>query len=229
MIGIIGAMEVEIELIKTLVNDLQEVKKGIRTFYVGTINQKDVVIVQAGIGKVNAAITTTLLIENFDITSIINIGVAGGQNGVAHKEVVVSTEVLYHDVDVTNFGKYVHGQMPGHTPTFIADKDLINKTQTILEKLSFNYHLGKIASGDQFVYSKDTVKKINALYNDIYAIEMEAASIAHTASVYDIPFIIYRSISDVLDDVDQANDFELFVKDAANNAAKVLVLLIEAM
>lgn len=229
MIGIIGAMEVEIELIKTFVTNLQEKTTKVRTFYTGTISGKDVVIVQAGIGKVNASITTSILIEKFNVDAIINIGVAGGQNGVEHKDVVISTEVLYHDVDVTNFGSYVHGQMPGHDATFIADKNLLTKTIGILDKYDFSYRVGKIASGDQFVYNKETVNKINQLYTDIFAIEMEAAAIGHTASIYGIPFIVYRSISDVIDDENQAEDFNSFVRDASNNAAKVLIDLLQVI
>lgn len=223
MIGIIGAMKIEIETIKEATQNLQEVQKGIRTFFTGTISGKDVVIVEAGIGKVNAAITTSKLIEHFDVDLIVNIGVAGGQKGVKHKDVVISTEVLYHDVDVTAFGsKYIHGQIPGHEPTFIADESLITKTIQVLQNHSLPYHVGKIASGDQFVTSKDTIEEVNKVYTDIYAIEMEAASIAHTASVYNIPFIIYRSISDILDDETQGEDFGTFVEAASNNASIVL-------
>ncbi len=229
MIGIIGAMEIEINTIKEKIVNLKEVTKGIRTFYIGTINNKEVVLVLAGIGKVNAAITTTLLIENFDLTSIINIGVAGGQNGVKHKDVVISTEVLYHDVDVTKFSDYKHGQVPGLEPTFIADKALLNRTKEILDLLHFDYKIGRIASGDQFIYRKKTIEAINNEYNDIYAIEMEAGAIAQVATLFNVPFIIYRSISDVLDDENQSQDFFKFVEAASINAAIVLEKLIEVI
>jgi len=229
MIGIIGAMEIEIETIKKSVKNLTEINKGVRTFFVGQIENKDVVIVQAGIGKVNAAVTTSNLLENFNVDCIINIGVAGGQNGVKHKDVVISTEVLYHDVEVTSFGTYVHGQMPGHTPTFIADKDLIDITIQVLENTNISYKLGKIASGDQFITSEDKIKEVNALYNDIYAVEMEACAIAHTATLYNVPFIIYRSISDVLGDESQSEDFNKFVELASINASLVLSKLIKAI
>jgi len=229
MIGIIGAMEIEIETIKKSVKNLTEIKKGIRTFFVGEIEKKEVVIVQAGIGKVNAAITTSKLLEDFSIDCIINIGVAGGQNGVKHNDVVISTEVLYHDVEVTSFGKYVHGQMPGHTPTFIANKTLIEKTIQVLKETHMSYKLGKIASGDQFVTSIDKIKEVNAIYNDIYAVEMEACAIAHTATLYNVPFIVYRSISDVLGDESQSEDFNKFVETASVNASLVLSELIKVL
>ncbi len=229
MIGIIGAMNEELEAIIKDLKELEEIKLKVRTFYKGKINGKEVVIVLAGIGKVNAAITTSLLIENFDITAIINIGVAGGQNGVKHKDVVISSEVLYHDVDVVSIGKYVRGQMPGSDALFYADKELLNKTKQILNKLHFDYKIGKIASGDQFVYSKEKLKEVNELYNDIYAVEMEAAAIAHTATLYNVPFIIYRSISDLIDNQNQDNDFYEFLIDASRNATLVLKELISVI
>jgi len=225
MIGIIGALNEELEAIISDLTDLEEVKLKVRTFYKGKINNKEVVIVLAGIGKVNAAITTSLLIENFDVKSIINIGVAGGQNGVKHKDVVISSEVLYHDVDVVSIGKYVRGQMPGSDALFYADKNLLNKTKQILNKLHFDYKIGKIASGDEFVYSTEKLKEVNELYDDIYAVEMEAA-IAHTATLYNVPFIIYRSISDIIDNKNQDNDFYKFLVDASRHATIVLKELI---
>ena len=229
MIGIIGAMPIEIEKILSETKNTITETKGIRTFHKGILNNKEVVIVLAGIGKVNAAITTSLLIENYNVDCVINIGVAGGQKGVKHKDVVISTEVLYHDVDVSRFGKYVHGQIPGLTPTFKANQDLISKTRSILDNLHFNYKVGKIATGDQFVYQKEKLDGVNKIYDDIYAIEMEAGAIAHTCTLYEVPFIIYRSISDILDDENQAMDFDIFLEEASTNASTVLLKLIEVI
>ncbi len=227
MIGIMGAMKAEIDSILKEVTDLEEMKLSVRTFYKGKINEKDVVIVLTGIGKVNAAITTTLLIEKFAVKHIINIGVAGGQNGVKHRDIVISKEVLYHDVDVTAFeSKYVRGQIPGSDPLFYADATLLQKTKKILNSLHLDYKIGKIASGDQFVHSKQTIALVNDLYPDIYAVEMEAGAIAHTATIYNIPFIIYRSISDLIEDETQGIDFYKFLQEASNNAAHVLKELI---
>lgn len=229
MIGIIGAFKDEIDEILKDVEDLQEVQKSIRLFYTGTIKGHDVVIVLAGIGKVNAGITTALLIEHFDPKYVINIGVAGGQNGAKHMDVVVSTEVVYHDVDLTAFGTYVKGHMSGHQPTFVASPILLQKTVEILDDLHIPYFIGKIASGDQFVVSKDMVQDINSVYSDIYAIEMEATAIGHACSLYEVPFIIYRSISDVIGEESQDQSFEEFVVDASKNASTVLSKLIEVL
>ena len=229
MIGIIGAMQEELNVILKEVKDLKEIKLRIRTFYTGTISGKEVVVVLAGIGKVNAGITTSILLENFDITSVINIGVAGGQNGVSHKDIVISKEVLYHDFDVTKFGKYKIGQVPGMEALFYADNTLIELTQNVIEKLKIKYKIGKIATGDQFIYSKDSISKLNNEYKDVFAIEMEAAGIAHAATLYNVPFIILRSISDLIDDETQDNDFDKFLEEASKNAALVLKELIEVI
>jgi adenosylhomocysteine nucleosidase len=229
MIGIIGAMTEELNVILKEVKDLKEVKLKIKTFYTGKISEKEVVIVLAGIGKVNAGITTSILIENFDVTSVINIGVAGGQKGVLHKDVVISQEVLYHDVNVTYFSDKPHGQIPGSEPLFYADKSLLEKTISIMNKLDINYKVGKIASGDQFITKLESIKEVNAIYEDIYAVEMEAAAIAHACTLYNIPFIIYRSISDLIDNEKQHLDFYEFLEEASENATKVLKELIEVI
>jgi adenosylhomocysteine nucleosidase len=229
MIGIIGAMDIELTEIKKYVSNPKEIKHGIRTYTKGQIKGKDVVLVLAGVGKVNAAITASKLLEDFPITHIINIGVAGGQNGVSHKDLVISTEVLYHDVDVTSFGTYQHGQVPGMEPFFVADPTLLEKTREILQTSNVPYRFGKIASGDSFVTKKQSIQSVNTLYDDIYAIEMEAAAIAHTATLYQTPFLIIRSISDLLDDDNQSQDFQTFVQEASVTAATILGKLLEVL
>ena len=222
MIGIIGAMDSELTVFLSKLNDVKEETKGIRTFYVGTFQKQKVVVVKAGISKVNAAITTTLLIEHYHPTAVINIGVAGGQKGVKHKDVVISKQVVHHDVDATNFSSYVHGQVPSMEPVFKADNELLEATISILDKLDITYKVGTIASGDQFVVDPAVLDNINQVYPDVYAIEMESAAIAQTCHVYHVPFIIYRSISDVIVDETQEHDFYEFVEEAAKNASLVL-------
>lgn len=222
MIGIIGAMTEEIAAIKAQINNVTTTVYQDRTFYSGSIHEQGVVLVQAGIGKVNAAITTTLLLDHYDVDAIINVGVAGGQNGVHHKDVILSSATMYHDVDVTSFGSYVHGQVPGHTPEFKADEDLLKAFEKTIINMKIPYKIGRIASGDQFVYSPDTVQSINEVYEDIYAIEMEACAIAHTATIFNVPFLIVRSISDVLGDDNQSEDFNQFLITSSNTAAAVI-------
>ncbi|MEC9484915.1 MAG: 5'-methylthioadenosine/adenosylhomocysteine nucleosidase [Candidatus Izemoplasma sp.] len=228
MIGIIGAMEEELTELLRHTTNLTKTSLRHKTFYEGTIHNHNVVLALAGIGKVNAAITATLLFEHYDIDHLINIGVAGGQNGVTHKDIIIGTEILYHDVDVTKFDRYVHGQIPGQTPTFIADKDLVKLAEKAGKTEKLPVYLGKIASGDQFVYDKKPLKVINNQYPDILAIEMEAAAIAHVCSHYDKPFLVLRSISDVIEDYNQHVDFESFLSDAVKNVSKVLLDVIKS-
>jgi adenosylhomocysteine nucleosidase len=227
MIGIIGAMPEELERVLFYMEEPEVIEHAARTFYQGRIHQHDVVVVLAGIGKVNAAITTTLLIEHFDVDLVVNIGVAGGQKGSNHLDIVIGRSVLYHDVDVTYFGNYLPGQMPGHDAEFFADQDLVEQSAVILEKLDYPYHIGRIASGDQFVYTSDFLQPVNDIYDDIYAVEMEACAIAHTASVYDVPFLIFRSISDVLDDDSQSEDFQEFLVKASEQVSDLLLALLD--
>ena len=112
---------------------------------------------------------------------------------------------------------------------FYADTNLLNKTISVMDNLDINYKVGKIASGDQFVTKSESVKEVNALYDDIYAIEMEAAAIAHTCTLYKVPFIIYRSISDVIDSEQQHLDYFEFLAEASENATLVLKELIKVI
>lgn len=227
MIGIIAAMDEELTELIRHANNLKETTIRQKTFYQGKIYDKDIVLAMAGIGKVNAAITTTLLFEHFEIDQLINIGVAGGQKNMTHKDIVIGTEVLYHDVDVTKFDRYVYGQIPGEPATFPGDSRLIELAKNAGKKAKLPIYLGKIASGDQFVYDKAPLKKINKYYDDILAIEMEAAAIAHVAKHYDIPFLVLRSVSDVIEDYNQHIDFEAFLSDAVKNVTQVLLDVIK--
>ena len=227
MIGIIGAMPEEIERVLFYMEDPIVMEHATRTFYQGTIYNHQVVVVLAGIGKVNAAITTTLLLEQFDVDVVINIGVAGGMNGAEHMDIIVSHSVLYHDVDVTYFGNYLPGQIPGLDAEFYADEELVHAASLALDRLGYRYHIGRVATGDQFVYSSEDLLEVNEVYDDIYAVEMEAGAIAQTAHIYNVPFLVLRSISDVLDDDTQNEDFQEFLVKASDRVNDLLLSLLD--
>lgn len=227
MIGIIGAMPEEIERVLFYMKDSMVMEHATRTFYQGTIHSHQVVVVLAGIGKVNAAITTTLLLEQFDVDLVINIGVAGGMNGAEHMDIILGHSVLYHDVDVTYFGSYLPGQVPGEDAEFTADEELLHIASTLLERLEYSYHIGRIATGDQFVYSSDDLDAVNEVYHDIYAVEMEGGAIAQTATLYNVPFLVIRSISDVLDDDTQQEDFQEFLVKASERVSDLVLALLD--
>jgi len=227
MIGIVGAMPEELSHILGLIMDQKtEIING-KTFHRGHIHEKEVVVVLAGIGKVNAALTTTLLLANYPCKEVINIGVAGGQKGVRQEDIVIGDRIVHHDVDVTAFGSYVHGQVPKDPPFYQADKNLVKRAQKAILELGYPYKVGMIASGDQFVYQADNLEAINHVYEDIYAIEMEAAAIAQVSHYFSVPFVIFRSISDVIGEENQHLSFDEFLTKAALKASLFLEKYIE--
>lgn len=227
MIGIVGAMPEELShILGLLTQQEKEVIQG-KVFYRGFIHDKEVVVVLAGIGKVNAALTTTLLLANFPCKEVINVGVAGGQKGVKQEDIVIGDKIVHHDVDVTAFGSYAFGQVPKDPPFYQADLTLMKRAQKAIVELGYPHKVGMIASGDQFVYQADKLKDINQTYEDIYAIEMEAAAIAQVAHYFSVPFVIFRSISDVIGEENQHLSFDEFLGKAALKASLFLEKYIE--
>ncbi|MCD7894147.1 MAG: 5'-methylthioadenosine/adenosylhomocysteine nucleosidase [Erysipelotrichaceae bacterium] len=229
MIGIIGAMEEEVaELLKLM---MIENKNHILdyTFYQGKMHDKDVVVVQGGIGKVNASISATLLLSNFDIDCVINIGTAGGileSQNVG--DVIISSSVVHHDVDVEGFG-YEYGKIPNMPTFYESDASLLTKTKAILSQQNINYHIGLIASGDQFICRKDQVENILNHFPETICTEMEAASIAQVCYVFKTRFIITRSLSDIFNKGDNQVQFDAFVKKASAASAKMCYDLVAAI
>lgn len=225
MIAIIGAMDVEIKTLSALLENARVIERSSRTFYLGNLDGQEVIIVQAGIGKVNSAITTSILCENFDVEYVINVGVAGGVD-VNPKSLVISSRAMYHDADATNFG-YEIGQIPGEELFFDADAALIEKATKACETLNLEYTVGTVGTGDSFIVNESQYEPILKVVDDLKAVEMEGASIAQAASLYKKPFIIVRAISDVVGQEGQTTHYETFVQEAADNAANIVKLLIK--
>ncbi|MFH5881530.1 MAG: 5'-methylthioadenosine/adenosylhomocysteine nucleosidase [Candidatus Izemoplasmataceae bacterium] len=219
-IGLIFAMQEELDAFLSYCENVHINKINHLTFYETKTNNHHLTMILSGIGKVNAAYATTKLIEHYQVEILLNSGVAGGIN-VNHQAVVLSEQVTYHDVDVRAFN-YVKGQVPGLNPTFKADSMLLEKAFQIAKKLHIDVHTGTIASGDQFITSLSPLEDVIALYDNLNAIEMEAGAIAHIAHLEQVPFLIIRSISDVIGDESQSHDFNTFLKNAALNAANLL-------
>ncbi|MCD8027544.1 MAG: 5'-methylthioadenosine/adenosylhomocysteine nucleosidase [Erysipelotrichaceae bacterium] len=229
MIGIIGAMKEEVAELLKLMDIKVEEKILDYTFYQGQMHNKDVVVVQGGIGKVNASVSATLLLTKFTIDCVINIGTAGGINDSQNVgDVIVSSSVVHHDVDVEGFG-YEYGKIPGMPTFFEPDKQLLEKTKDILDKQNIHYHIGLIASGDQFVSRQDQVNHIKNYFPKAVCSEMEAASIAQVCYVFKTPFIITRSLSDIFNKGDSQVQFDTFVKKASAASAKMCYDLVAAI
>lgn len=203
MTGIIGAMQSEINALCEKMTLKQEIKICDLIFYKGKIFEQEVVIAKCGVGKVNAALCTQILISNFKPERIINTGIAGATGkGLQIYDFVVSTDAVYHDFDATYFGEYKLGQVPGLPQSFTADFALVKLILKVFEKTDFSkehsIQAGTIASGDQFI--SDSEKKNFIIKNFApKCVEMEGAAIAHTCYKNQIPFVIIRCMSDCAD------------------------------
>ncbi len=229
-IGIIGAMDEEIEMLKQEMQ-IAEVKKTANLeFYVGRLFNQEAVLVRCGIGKVNAAICTQVLIGQFDVGHIINTGVAGGiHDDLEVMDVVISTDVLQHDFDVTGFG-YKIGEIPRMERwIFEADTELVDMAyRAANELLESNKAIkGRIVSGDVFVSSGELKEKLWSVFQG-YCTEMEGAAIGHTCYVNNIPFVIIRSMSDKADGSAHAN-FNEFVEKAARVSKDIVKKMLAEM
>lgn len=220
-LGIIGAMQVEVE---TLVNRLEEARsweKPSGMFYEGKLNGLDVVVVQCGVGKVNAAMCAQILCDCFHVTHLVNTGIAGSLCAELDiGDLVVSRDAMYHDMDVRIFG-YAMGQVPGtQRPEFTADEMLISLAWNAAETVNPGHtRMGRVASGDQFICSPEQKEKIIADTGAVCS-EMEGAAIAHTAMRNGVPFVILRAISDKADGSAEM-DYPTFETIAAHRCAEV--------
>ena len=229
MIGIIGAMQEEIaELLKYMKVE-NKIKRLEYLFYEGLINDHQVVLLQGGIGKVNAAIATTLMLTHYDIDYVINIGSAGGLHLNQNVgDVVISNKVAHHDVDLTVFGKE-YGQISDLPLYFEPDSELLELVQKVLDKQERTSHIGLIVSGDQFISKKEQVDLIKSHFPEAVCSEMEAATVAHVCHVFQKKFIITRSLSDIYNKGDNAIQFDEYLKKASQASAQMCYDLIRRL
>lgn len=222
-IGIIGAMELEVSRLKDKMTIQNIIKRASMDFYAGSLNGTDVVVVRSGIGKVNAALCVQILADVFQVTHIVNTGVAGSLNASLNiGDILVSRDALHHDMNVTIFG-----YQPGEVPQmgfreFKANETMIDAAVASCKKENpdINVMIGRVVSGDQFISSRDIKKHlIDAFQGD--CAEMEGASIAHGAYLNNIPFVIIRAISDKADDSAEM-DYPSFEKEAAKHSARLV-------
>lgn len=226
-IGIIGAMELEVEALKAKMDVKQIVEKASMKYFEGSLSGVDVVIVQCGIGKVNAGICVQVLADLFQVTHIINTGVAGSLHNEANiGDIIISTESMQHDMDVTPLG-YEPGIIPQlKTSVFLADENLIKKAVEVCKEVNpeISVFTGKVVSGDQFISNSEQKKKLIDVFNGSCA-EMEGAAIAQAAYLNEIPYVVIRAISDKADGSAQM-DYPTFEKAAAAHSANLVEHLI---
>ncbi|MCM2675318.1 5'-methylthioadenosine/adenosylhomocysteine nucleosidase [Alkalicoccobacillus plakortidis] len=201
-IGLIGAMDEEIHQFRLdLETEEIQVRSGI-TFYLGEINGCFVVLCKSGVGKVNAAVTTQILIDVFDVSHIIFTGIAGALDEQLNVgDLVISTSAIQHDIDATALG-FERGQIPMQSSSsiFMPDLNLVDLAEQAANKvLSCRVIKGRVLSGDQFIADIDFAKKLKLDF-DGSCVEMEGASVAQVATMSERPFVIIRAISDNAND-----------------------------
>jgi len=225
-VAIIGAMEEEVTLLRSQIENCQTLMRGGCEIYSGQLNGVDVALLKSGIGKVAAALGTTLIIEHCQPDVIINTGSAGGLASTLNVgDIVISDEVRYHDADVTAFG-YEPGQMAGCPAAFIADSNLIQIATQAVNELNLNAVKGLICSGDAFINGAEPLARIKKTFPQVAAVEMEAAAIAHVSHQFNIPFVVVRAISDVADK-ESHQSFDEFLIVAAKQSSAMVVTMLE--
>ena len=223
--GIICAMEEEIKELRAQLTNANEENIANMIFYSGQINDHEVVLVRAGIGKVQAGVTTAFLIENFKVDVVVNSGSAGGiGTGLAVGDLVLSTGAAYHDASATVFG-YKPGQLPQQPQIFEADQELLQAVSEAASQAGLQVKPGLIVTGDQFVSSQAQIAAIKEIYPQALCCEMEGAAVAQVAYQFDKPFLIVRAMSDVGDE-DAGQSFDEFIIDAGKKSAQMILNLL---
>lgn len=224
MLGIIGAMDEEVARIIEQMEAVTKTQKASMMFYKGLLAGKDAVVVRSGIGKVNAAICTQILADDFHVNAVINTGIAGSlRNEINIGDIVLSTDALQHDMDATGFG-YPAGQIPRmDLLAFPADENLVQTAKKSCEAVNPDIQVftGRVLSGDQFIADHEKKEQLLHAFGG-YCTEMEGAAIAQAAYVNHIPYLVVRAISDKADD-SAGVDYEVFEAKAIEHSVRLIV------
>lgn len=227
MLGIIGAMDEEVAKLKEKMTQVEIRTMAAMDFYHGMLEGKEVVMVRSGIGKVNAAVCSQILVDYYHVSAIINTGIAGSlRNEINIGDVVLSADTLQHDMDATGFG-YPVGQIPRmEVLSFQADRHLREVAKACCQAVipEIGVHVGRVVSGDQFISDKQKKAWLAETF-DGYCTEMEGAAIGQAAYLNGIPFLIIRAISDKADDSAEM-DYAAFEAAAIDHSVKLLTAMI---
>lgn len=229
-IAILGAMDEEVELLKSSLNNVSQQQVKHLTFYSGQLHGLDIVLCKCGIGKVAAAVATTVIVEKFEPDCVVNTGSAGGfDKDLDIGDLVIANEVLQHDVDVTHFG-YQPGQPAGMpAATFKCDSQLIEAAQQAVANLAQqNSKLGLVCSGDGFIGSDEVAQHLSARFPTMAAVEMEGAAIGQACFLMGIPFLVIRSLSDIAGKTSTVS-FQEYLPKAAKHSALLVMEMVSAL
>lgn len=227
-IGIIVAMEEEIKRLAEEITDVTITKVAKQTFYDGKIHNTPVTIVQSGIGKVNAGLATTLLIQTFNVEVVINTGSAGGLfEGLSIGDLVISKDLTYNDADNRGFG-YIFGQIPQMPKQYHADDSLREMIEKVAATQEWSFQSGLILSGDSFISSKAEITKLKHHFPEALVTEMEGTAVAQICYQFDIPCVVIRAVSDSADEEATVN-FDEFVVLAGQRSAELVLAVIKEL
>ena len=225
IIGIIAAMEPEIKFTISALEDKKEHLISNITFYEGTIGNHKVIVSLSGIGKVNSAINTTLLINNFKPDVIINSGIAGGSKELSTFDFVIANKLTYSDFDCQVFN-YEFGQVPQMPLYYFSDSNLKEKLEAYLTSKNISFKNSIVLTADSFRMSASEIKNN---VSTSFATEMEGTSIAQTCFKLNTPFLSFRIISDILDSENHIEEYNEFEKKSAQLSSEVIVNFIQTL
>lgn len=222
-VAIIGAMEEEVEILRESLSNAKVTTIANSEFTTGTYDGKEIILLKSGIGKVNAAMSTTVLLYEFKPDVVINTGSAGGYDPELEVgAVVISKEVRHHDVDVTAFN-YEIGQVPQLPAAFPADEGLINIAQESVSEIGeHQFGVGLICSGDVFMSNPTRVEQVRSYFPEMKAVEMEAAAVAQVCYQFKTPFVVIRALSDIAGKESNIS-FDEFLPIAAKHSSEIVL------
>lgn len=222
-------MEQEVAILRNQMENCETFHHAGSVFFSGFMHGHEVILIKCGIGKVAAAIGTTLMLENFQPDCIINTGSAGGFDPTLNVgDIVVSTEVRHHDVDVTAFG-YEIGQLPGLPPAFRANEKLVEIATSSAEAVGHvQTKQGLVCTGDIFMADAQKVEHTRESFPTMLACEMEGAAIAQVCHQFDIPFVITRSLSDIAGK-EAPSSFDSYLEQASEHSSKMVIKMLDKM
>lgn len=224
MYGYIVAIHEEIqylldsaELIKTSSHN------HIDFYHIKLKSGKTIIASKSGVGKVHAALTAQILICEYKVKYIINSGIAGGTDKTTMNDFVIANRVIYHDVNISSYrNNYKVGELKDMPQFYSSDTKLVKDIEIIIERLRLPSKQGTIASGDQFIREYNSVSDILNEIDDVYAFDMESAAIGHVTHLYNIPFISFRCISDIISEKPKKESFDFNIHEACKKLSLIM-------
>ncbi|MBT0585234.1 5'-methylthioadenosine/adenosylhomocysteine nucleosidase [Alteromonas oceanisediminis] len=228
-IAILGAMDQEVALLKSSLENVTVAEYAHLQFYSGSLHGVDVIVAKCGIGKVAASVATTVLIDKYAPDFVVNTGSAGGFDPTLEiGDLVIASGVQHHDVDVTHFG-YARGQVFGMPDIYPCDIRLIDAAEAAAhDVIHVTSKRGLICTGDSFIGCDEAVDRLRGLFPDMCAVEMEGAAIGQTCFMLDTPFLVIRSLSDIAGKSSSVS-FKSYIDKAAEHSAQLVMGMIKSL